>query len=56
MTIDNQQVVALNYVLHLNGENNEKSSCRKKSDAEIPYFLYGGRKWWFQNLKKASKD
>ena len=42
MTIDNQQVVALNYVLHTDGENNEKVLV-EKSDAGNPLtFLYGG--------------
>jgi hypothetical protein len=41
MTIDNQQVVALNYVLHTDGENNEKVLV-EKSDAGNPLtFLYG---------------
>ena len=40
MTIDNQQVVALNYVLHTDGENNEKVLV-EKSDAGNPLtFLY----------------
>ena len=41
MTIDNKHVVALNYILHTDGENNEKVLV-EKSDAENPLtFLYG---------------
>ena len=41
MTIDNKHVVALNYILHTDGENEEKVLV-EKSDAENPlYFLYG---------------
>ena len=50
MTIDNQQVVALNYVLHTDGENNEKVLV-EKSDAGNPLtFLYG------VGMKKILKD
>ena len=41
MTIDNKHVVALNYILHTDGENEEKVLV-EKSDAENPLtFLYG---------------
>jgi FKBP-type peptidyl-prolyl cis-trans isomerase SlyD len=41
MTIDNKQVVALNYILHTDGENEEKVLV-EKSDVENPLtFLYG---------------
>ena len=41
MTIDNKQVVALNYILHTDGENNEKVLV-EKSDVDNPLtFLYG---------------
>ena len=41
MTIDNKHVVALNYILHTDGENEEKVLV-EKSDVENPLtFLYG---------------
>ena len=41
MTIDNQQVVALNYVLHTEMERITKSSCRKIRCGKSLHFLYG---------------
>lgn len=41
MTIDNKHVVALNYILHTDGENEEKVLV-EKSDAENPLTLLLG--------------